>query len=592
MAFYPRRKGGSTLIKRFIAFMLCLVMLAGCSLPAQADTAKLYAALSGWFQDVPRVHFTATLQVNALQPFTDTTVSLLNGFLKHVTVLADLQTSGEDSQTDAQIALDAQTAADWLEREQNGTYTFTTSLLPKRTLTSTQTSPANLLASDGGQDVQSAAEAGADQAFSCLDAITQLQQCYQALTDGIQPYATEKKANYSIKNIGKGVWSRVARLTKEQCDGLLSQLCAVLACGMDDAYRAQLAKMTFEKGLTVALYRDADEKDICVYIKGNAVDAHGNRCKLTFQWAFTTNGQERTDVYRFGLSKAAGTADMRSISASCTQKNTSDVLGINCTTQTTLKQGKTKDDDLLAIDLKGKKNQAAELTCAGSVSQTRTQTGDDDASVGTQTLAVDLRLTPDDTGAMLSGTIVATRAQNQTTQSELSWTLAAPAALATAATATAAPATAAPATQTQRTDGITVNILPSAQPEGTTAPEATEAVPDSSLTLYQQTSATAVPSATPTAKPTAKPQQSGGEYLVGATPVGVSAYPTPAAETVINLDTANTDTLNALLSEAAQNLAGKLLTAVAALPEADRALLKDGMTDTDYAAFQVLLGEL
>jgi len=344
--------------------------------------------------------------------------------------------------------------------------------------------------------------------------------------------------------------------------------------------------MTFEKGLTVALYRDANEKDICVYIKGNAIDTNGTRRKLTFQWAFTTNGQERTDTYRFELVKASGAVDARLVNANCTQKSASDALGINCTTQTTLKQGKTKDDDQLAIDLKGTKSQAGELTCAGSVSRTRTQTGDD-VSVSTQTTAVDLRLTPDDTGDTLSGTITATRAQDQATQSELSWTLAAP-----AASATTAPAATAPAAQTQRTDGVTVSILPSAETASTAAPEATETVPASSLTMFQQASATAEPTVAPTAAPTAPPRQAGGEFLVGATPVGVSAYPTPAAETTINMDTANADTINALLSEAAQNLAGKLLAAVAALPEADRALLKDGMTDTDYAALEALLGEL
>ena len=39
----------------------------------------------------------------------------------------------------------------------------------------------------------------------------------------------------------------------------------------------------------------------------------------------------------------------------------------------------------------------------------------------------------------------------------------------------------------------------------------------------------------------------------------------------------------------AQNLAGRLLVALAALPQEDVALLKDGMTDQDYAAFLALL---
>ena len=66
----------------------------------------------------------------------------------------------------------------------------------------------------------------------------------------------------------------------------------------------------------------------------------------------------------------------------------------------------------------------------------------------------------------------------------------------------------------------------------------------------------------------------------------------PSAETNIDLDDASTEILQNLLAEAAQNLAGKMVLAVAALPEEDRALLKDGMTDQDYAAFEALLGAL
>ena len=48
----------------------------------------------------------------------------------------------------------------------------------------------------------------------------------------------------------------------------------------------------------------------------------------------------------------------------------------------------------------------------------------------------------------------------------------------------------------------------------------------------------------------------------------------------------------ALLTEAAQNLAGRLLPALAALPEEDNGLLRDGMTDADFAAFLALLNAL
>ncbi len=47
----------------------------------------------------------------------------------------------------------------------------------------------------------------------------------------------------------------------EQSEGLLNELHAVLSCGMDDLYRAEIAQMTFEKGFVVALYQNGDGQD-------------------------------------------------------------------------------------------------------------------------------------------------------------------------------------------------------------------------------------------------------------------------------------------------------------------------------------------
>ena len=52
-----------------------------------------------------------------------------------------------------------------------------------------------------------------------------------------------------------------------------------------------------------------------------------------------------------------------------------------------------------------------------------------------------------------------------------------------------------------------------------------------------------------------------------------------------DLDTAQADQLEALRGELYQNLAGRLLTALAKLPAEDAALLADNLSEEDYAAF-------
>ena len=78
-----------------------------------------------------------------------------------------------------------------------------------------------------------------------------------------------------------------------------------------------------------------------------------------------------------------------------------------------------------------------------------------------------------------------------------------------------------------------------------------------------------------------------GSYQVGETPVGVTEYTAPSTLTTVDLDAA---ALAALQGELFQRAAGKLLPALAALPDGDSALLSDSMSDEDYQAFLNLLG--
>ena len=81
-----------------------------------------------------------------------------------------------------------------------------------------------------------------------------------------------------------------------------------------------------------------------------------------------------------------------------------------------------------------------------------------------------------------------------------------------------------------------------------------------------------------------------GSYQVGEKPVGVTEYTAPSSLTTVDLDTADAAALAALQGELFQRAAGKLLPALAALPDGDAALLQDAMSDEDYQTFLELLG--
>ena len=585
--------------RRLIAFILLLVMLAGVALPAQAGVSSLDTALSRWLQDQSTVNLTATLQLKTLMPYDDAMIGKLNGVLKHTQVNVTLRQAQEDSDTAFGISMSGTQLMSLTEQKQNNSYTLTTSLLPNRTLTSgtadvmdrllhaedntvaapTETSAVSTIepteTNDGTMAQLPGGTSDIAAAFSMLDAVAELQTCYQALTDGIKNFATEKRANYNIKGIGAGKWSRIARLTDEQSAGLLSQLRAVLSCGMDEAYRAELAQATFGKGFIVALYQNEANQDICVYLKGDLVYPDGDQRRLVWQWAFTTNGLKRKDIFKYDVTRQKGTADSRQINSTCTQESRSDLFTIDEKTETILKRAKTTDQSAVRVELNGKRDENEALTCKGSVSQELMQITGEDTAKTTEKASVDLLFTPGADGSTLSGTINYRKLNDKVTQTEMDFTL-------------GSEANAADASEPVQQESGDAAASESAPDGATPTPEAT-ASPDASaqISSIEQIDSDLADN------PTTPPSQNGADaYLVGALPIGVKTYQTPAASTTVNLDTADADTVEGLLAEAAQNFAAKLLLAVAALPEEDSALLADGMTEQDYAAFLALMNAL
>jgi len=347
---------------------------------------------------------------------------------------------------------------------------------------------------------------------------------------------------------------------------------------MDDAYRAEIAQMTFGKSFVVALYRDADGKDICVYLKGTVAYPDGSKRNLLWQWAFATDGLERTDTFKYEVSKTSGTRDTRVIAASCTQNGLSDEFGLDCEMKVTLKRYKTTDICTTTVALAGTRKDGGALTCAGSVGRETAQTYGGDTGKTAETMTVDLLFTPDGDAHTLSGTVDLLKTKDKTTESELVWTLAAGAAQATAQAASADAA--------QEDGGVTVSIIPAEDTQEEAGGGAgTEA--DAQASSLDQLEDGAAGASTQEPAQTTEPA-----FLVGSAPIGLTAYAAPATLLTVDLDSADADTLQSLLAEAAQNLAGRMVPAVAALPEEDAALLKDGMTDADYAAFLALLETL
>ena len=514
------------------ALALAMSLLVFGSAVAEVNT--LDHALSRWLDGQTKIRFSASFALKDWEPFPEETLALFNNALKHASLNVWLEDDADAGLTNVQFTVADEELFTWSERTSAESSSLELSLLPNRSLTSSAASPIDLLLGDAS-DTQS---------FSVLQAISEGQTAYPALVSAFSPFAEDKKANYKIKNIGSAKFSKIARLTVEQSTAILDQLHAMLACGMDEAFRAKLDGFTFAKGFVVALYQDANSQDMAVYMKGTLLDAEGKKYNLSYQWAFINEGVKRKDTYKFELKSASKPTDQRIVAANCTQSTFSDNFSFSATTETTLKVPSITDASVVKLDLSGKKDSAGALSINGDMSQTLKHTESDDTKTNMRSAAVALSLTPDDAGAALSGTVEYQSQQDKTPLLTLNITLAEDAPTEFLTTAT---------------DQSLYSVSDSA-PQSSLEQSLDELQPD--------------------------------DYLVGTAPIGLHSYNVPTAGKVVDLDYCDSSECDALLTEASQNLAGKWLLVVAKLPEEDRALWQDGMTDEDYAAFLALMNAL
>ena len=519
-----------------LALILCLCLTAGAA-PAKADALDMVNLLSPWIEG-DEAQLSVSYEIKNLLPYNDSTLTLLNNVLKHITV--EGRVSGND--TSMGISVDGDSLFTLEETQENGRSVLRTELLPNRELTSAQSALDALFPED---ETAEPAEEGTDAlpggSFDLNAALTEAEACYRQLTDAIQPYAEEKKANYTIKNVGKGKWVRLAKLTAEQAETLQPQIAAVLGCGMDEAFRQQMQSMTLKKGFTVALYRTAEDgDDLAVYIKGNVSIGDVNYT-VAYQWAFIRgeNGNDK-DTYRLEFNRPKGKIEKRTAEASRTQTVSEDGRKLTVQSSLELKEGKLTRTDTQKYDLTGRDAGQQGVSVSGSILNTvKEQDSKEKTSTTTSTeLAPELLWE----NGVLSGTVNVARLNGKTNMGEY-------------------------VLRFGDTAFDPVQALAASGSSDDSAPTVQITIDGSSVQQNVDT---------------LQAMQS-GSYQVGEKPVGVTEYTAPSSLTTVDLDTADA-------GELFQRAAGKLLPALAALPDGDAALLQDAMSDEDYQTFLELLG--
>lgn len=434
----------------------------------------------------------------------------------------------EDSTT-VDLCVDGESVMALTEETVDGGTQLTTPLLPNRVLTS----------SGSALDQLGSFEAETEK-FNLFSAISEWEACYQALTDAILPYAEQKAANYNIADIGASKWSRIARLTAEQGEELAPLIEAVLGCGMDEAYRETLAGLSPHNGFIVGLYQTKEGgSDLALYMKGYLTFADGKARNLAFQWAFTEKDGVRIDTVKYELVRSKTAVDTREIHAKL-RRQADDTLLVKGDCSAVIKDADGNITTTHTYNLSGKETGAVRPVSGTYSKVVKTREGE---TTHTETAAFtpDLKLTSVDGSGVISGSV----------KIEL---------------------------QTGKVVHTSLSLLFDDEPA--------ELLNNGSFFVVKDA---------PVAMPLSSLDQNiemdfPDEYLVGEPPIGLTAYESPETLQEINLD--STDQASVLMGELSQNLAGKLLIALTKIPEEDAALIRDNLSEEDYASFLAMVDSL
>lgn len=515
--------------KRIGALVLALCLCMGSAAAELSWVERSLAPLLGTGRDTA---FSLSIHLNQLYPFGDETLAMLNETLPHIRV------EGKVSETGTVMAfrVGEENVFTLEETGQGERMALSTDLLPNRLL----------LADASPMDVLSGNEMAQEELFDQALAIREAEDCWQALAEAIVPYADEKEANYRMDDIGRARWVRLAKLSAEDAAAVAPQVIAVLECGMDQAFRASLRALTLGDEFTIALYSDEQEgTPMALYMKGNVYLAEEERWTLAYQWAFAHKDGKRTDTYRYELTAAKAPKHKRIVAAEQTVAEEEDKITLSRDCKVTVKNDQldqiiTGKDRLTAL------RTGSEVEITGKLETTVKDQAGKEAVTTVTTIAPAFMLSGSQSTQVLSGSVQLETKQGKTVLRDLFLTL----------------------------DADPVNALRLEAAAAAADPQ-DPSVAGSSLSQNVDVAW----------------EGPAEEYQVGRPPLGMVQHIVPAALQTVDLELATAEEAAALMDEMAQNCAGRLLAALAALPGQPLALLSDNMTAEDYAVFLSWLQE-
>lgn len=518
-----------------LAAALCLLCTG-----AWAELGWVDEQLSGFLDINSDTTFSLGIQVNTLQPFGEEITAMLNETLAHIRV----ETRILDDGTQMSFAVDGESVFTVEEARRDNRMAMTTSLLPNRVLVA-DTSP---------MDIISGNEMAVEPDFDLHAAITDAENCYEALTEAIVPYATEKAANYKISGIGYARWVRLARLGTEDSAKLLPQIIRVLGCGMDQPFREMLQTLTCADQFTIALYSDEENgTPLALYMKGSVYLTPEDKWTLAYQWAFTREDDKSKDTYRYELVQVSSPKHKRVIEAERTNTTGEDgKLQLSRECELALRDD-SRNCTILNKDKLVLERDGSQQTLTGSVVTTVKDHSGGETVTTVTTITPELTLTSAQGSGVLSGQVNLEEHQGKTVYRDLTFLLDEEPAQALDAAAASGSLFA-----------VDVNPRDPSVAGSSLAQNVDVVWSDDSLK----------------------------GFLVGNPPIGMASYPVPETMQTIDLTLAEEAQRAALLDEMAQRGAGVLLIALGKLPGEPLRLLMDSMTEVDYAAFLSLLGDL
>lgn len=508
--------------KRLLVWLQITVILCLAPLTAMAELGGIGGALGTFFDTEDDVRLSVGFEVEELVPYGEDTVRMMNGILKHTTLEALI--SGEDMLMT--MCVDGEPAFSLMESNKDGRYEMTTDLLPNRLLVSRR----------GAAEIFFPENEENPFGFNVQEFITESEACYQPLTEAILPYAEEKESNYTIEDIGRAGWVRLAKLNEKQCAELMPQIKALLACALDEEIMAELENMTCPGGLTIALYRtEKGGEDIAVYIKGTVTVGENDKRTLAYNWAFTRKENQRKDSFKLELTRQKGATNKRTLEFFRNVKNDDGQLTYTCRLDMDSRQGKTVKTFQQKDSLKGKTGK----TLSGTITVTDRLTENDTTRTIITEYKPDLALGDGEGCKVLSGSVDMTVTQSQKQMTALRVIFGdAPVAL----------------SMQEAEENSHAEV----------EPEVIFIIGGGSLSQNQEQVT---------------------QYTIGAAPLGVTQYSVPQTVTTVDLDALSPDELAQLEDEMFQYAAGYLLRVLPFITEEDTGLLRDNMTDGDYESF-------